>query len=490
MNFRKQQIIFVVFVALVFSGIGLYAGMTLSPSPEPQEGQGNISNNEKDINNKNTNNNEVEYEDLEKVSQALKLIQEHYIEEVEDKDLIEGAIHGMLGILNDPYSSYMDDEMTERFTEQIESSFEGIGAEVTMINGKVTIVAPIKDSPAEASGLRPNDRILKIDHESIEGLDLNEAVEKIRGERGTEVVLEIERDGIAETFEVTIVRAEIPIETVFARIDESHGRKTGVLELTTFSQTTADEFFTELEKMEEAGIDGLVIDVRGNPGGLLNSIEDILRDFIPKDIPYIQTEDRTGDRIPFYSDLEEMKAYPISVLIDEGSASASEILAVAMKEVGYDVVGLNSFGKGTVQNAMPMGDNSTLKLTIYKWLSPEGNWIHEVGVAPTVEVRQPDYYYSNPVQIESPFKLDDNSSRIENIQIMLKGLGYDIDRTDGYFDQSTEKAVESFQGEKDLKVDGIIDEETASMIEADIIDKIRNKEDDLQLKKAIEVLYK
>lgn len=492
MSFRKQQIIFVIFVALVFGAIGLYAGMTFSKDPGPTMEEQDLSNNENknDKNNASTNNVKVDYEDLEKVSQAFKLIKEHYIEEVEDKELIEGAIHGMLGILNDPYSSYMDDEMTERFTEQIESSFEGIGAEVTMINGKVTIVAPIKDSPAEASGLRPNDRILKIDHESIEGLDLNEAVEKIRGERGTEVVLEIERDGVSETFEVTIVRDKIPIETVFASIDENNGKKTGILELTTFSQTTADEFFTELDKMEEAGIDGLVIDVRGNPGGLLNSIEDILREFIPKDTPYIQTEDRTGDRIPFYSDLEEMKDYPISVLIDEGSASASEILAVAMKEVGYDIVGLASFGKGTVQNAMPMGDNSTLKLTIYKWLSPEGNWIHEVGVEPTLEVRQPDYYYSNPIQIESPFKYDDNGPRIGNIQVMLNGIGYETDRTDGYFDQSTEEAVKAFQKDKNLKVDGMIDEETAAMIEAAVIDKIRNKEDDLQLEKAIEVLYK
>lgn len=485
MNFRKQQIVFIIFVAIVFSAVGLYAGITLSPTPAGEQGEANNKNDDKD----KSNNVEVKYDDLEKVSQAFKLIKEHYIDEVEDKDLIEGAIQGMLGTLNDPYSSYMDDEMTNRFTEQIESSFEGIGAEVSMVNGKVTIVAPIKDSPAEAAGLRPNDRIIKIDHESIEGLDLNEAVEKIRGERGTEVILEIERDGVAETFEVTIVRDKIPIETVFASIDESNGKRTGIIELTTFSQTTAEEFFTELEKMESEGIDGLVIDVRGNPGGLLNSIEEILRGFIPKDIPYIQTEDRTGDRIPFYSDLEEMKDYPISVLIDEGSASASEILAVAMKEVGYHVVGTPSFGKGTVQNAMPMGDNSTLKLTIYKWLSPEGNWIHEVGVEPTVEKKQPDYYYSNPIQIEEPLKYDDNSPRIANIQVMLNGVGYKTDRTDGYFDQSTEKAIERFQRDKGLDSNGIIDAETAAMIERAVIEKIRNKEDDLQLDEAIKVLY-
>lgn len=485
MNFRKQQIVLILFISLFFLAVGAFIGMYINPSSEDQQAT--------DPNpNKDKGKNEVveeKYKDLDKVSQAFQLIKEHYIEEVEDKDLIEGAIQGMLSTLEDPYSSYMDVEMTERFTEQIESSFEGIGAEVSMINGKVTIVAPIKDSPAEAAGLRPNDRIVKIDRESIEGLDLNEAVEKIRGERGTEVVLEIERPGVAETFEVTIVRDTIPIETVHTKIDESNGKKTGIIELSTFSRTTAEEFFTALDEMEADGIDGLVIDVRGNPGGLLSSIEDILKQFIPKDIPYIQTEDRDGNRIPFYSNLDEKKPYPISVLIDEGSASASEILAVAMKEVGYHVVGTPSFGKGTVQNAMSMGDNSTLKLTIYKWLSPEGNWIHEVGVKPTVEIKQPDYYYSNPIQIDEPLKFDDNHTRIANIQVMLNGIGYETKRTDGYYDESTVEAVKAFQKDQGLKVTGTMDKETAGALESAVIERIRSKQDDLQLEKAIDVLY-
>lgn len=485
MKFRWQHIVFILFVALIFGAIGVYSGIKLNPLFQKHLTSSNIENSK----HKKDGLSNVDFEDLDKVSQAFQLIKEHYIEEIDDQELIEGAIHGMLDVLEDPYSSYMDHEMTDRFTEQIESSFEGIGAEVSMVNGKVTIVAPIKDSPAEEAGLRPNDQILKIDGESTEGLDLNEAVERIRGERGTEVFLEIQRPGVSEPFEVTIVRDKIPIETVFASVHEEAGKRTGIIELTSFSKTTAEEFFTELSNLEKEGIDGLVIDVRGNPGGLLNSIEDILKEFIPKDVPYIQTEDRSGDRIPFYSDLEEMKEYPISVLIDEGSASASEILAVAMKEVGYHVVGKPSFGKGTVQNAMPMGDNSTLKLTLYKWLSPEGNWIHEVGVQPTEEVEQPDYYYSSPIQIEEPLKYDDNHERIANIQIMLNGIGYETDRLDGYFDQSTEEAVKRFQKDENLEVTGIIDEKTAAHIESSVIEKIRNKENDLQLERAIEVLY-
>src|SRR5699024_799050 len=137
--------------------------------------------------------------------------------------------------------------------------------------------------------------------------------------------------------------------------------------------------------------------------GLLDSIEEILHSFVPEDVPYLQIEDGQGNREKYYTQLKEKKEYPISVLVDEGSASASEILAVAMKEIGYDVVGTTSFGKGTVQQAVPIGsdeEESTIKLTFYKWLSPEGNWIDEVGVEPTVEQEQPEFFYANPIHVE------------------------------------------------------------------------------------------
>src|SRR5699024_11123795 len=148
-----------------------------------------------------------------------------------------------------PYSSYMDQEAVEEFNEQLESSFEGIGAEVSMVDGKVTIIAPIKDSPAEEVGLRPSDQIVSIDEESIDGLDLNEAVDKIRGEKGSEVVLEIQRAGVSDPFELTVVRDDIPIETVYPDIQTIDGKKTGILEMTSFSETTAEEF--EEERSEE-----------------------------------------------------------------------------------------------------------------------------------------------------------------------------------------------------------------------------------------------
>lgn len=394
----------------------------------------------------------------------------------------------MLNTLEDPYSTYMDEEAMENFNEQIESSFQGIGAEVSMVEGKVTIIAPIKDSPAEKAGLKPNDQVLKVDEEDLKGLDLNEAVEKIRGEKGSKVTLSVLRG--EKDFEVELTRDDIPVETVYSSKEEIDGKTTGVIEITSFSEETYFDFETELTKLEQEGIEGLVIDVRGNPGGLLDSVEDMLEEFIPKDTPYVQIEDQQGNKEKHFSELEDKKGYPISVLIDEGSASASEILAVALKEVGYNVVGTNSFGKGTVQQAVPLGENGMIKLTFFKWLSPEGNWIHEKGVKPTLEIKQPDYYYSHPIKVDKPFELDQSDDNIEIAQLILEGLDYKLDRKDGYFDQKTVDVIKEFQAKNSLKVSGELNKETASVLESEIIEKIRSGQDDLQMEAALKELYK
>jgi len=425
-----------------------------------------------------------------KIAQAFSVIQSEYITSIEDEELIEGAIRGMLETLDDPYSEYMDQETMEQFNEQIESSFEGIGAEVSMIDEKVTIIAPIKDSPAEKAGLRPNDQVLSVDGESVDGLDLLEAVSKIRGEKGSEVTIEIQRPGVSDLLQFTLVRDTIPLETVYAEMVEAGDYQAGVIQLTSFSEQTANRFKEELEALEDQGMDGLVIDVRGNPGGLLDVTEDILKLFITSDQPYMQVADSSDSRRRFYSDLEEAKDYPINVLIDEGSASASEILAIALHEaIDAEVIGQNSFGKGTVQQTVPMGDGSSMKITVLKWLSPEGNSIHEVGVKPTVEVSQPDYYHVAPIQLEETLGYDDNHTNVMFAQMMLEGLGYDVDRTDGYFSQQTVEALENYQADQDLESTGELNQETADMLLTNIIELVRSGEDDLQKEKAIEVLF-
>jgi len=489
MNFRKRDLVLVFTLAIIIGLISAYVGLQVF-QPQAQSG---VSSEKIDVTGKLKEKNKSGEDDLDKIKEAYSLIEEHYVTGVEEGQLLEGAIEGMLETLDDPYSSFMNTEATEKFNEQIESSFQGIGAEVSMVEGKVTIVAPIKDSPAEKAGLRPNDQILEVDEEKLDGLNLNEAVEKIRGEKGSEVTILVERKGSSDPFEVQLTRDDIPIETVDTEIEEVDGKKTGILELRSFSETTADEFDEALTGLEEEGIEGLVIDVRGNPGGLLDSVEDILQSLVPSNIPYMQIEDGDGNKEEYYTDLKEKKGYPINVITDEGSASASEILAVALKEIGYDTVGTTSFGKGTVQQAVPIGDTdegNTIKLTFFKWLSPEGNWIHEDGVEPTVEQKQPEFFHANPIQVKESFKLDDTNDNIKNAQIMLEGIGFDPERDDGYFDEKTEESIRNFQAEHDLEVTGILDEETAGAIEAEVIEVIRSGEQDLQRDKALDVLYK
>lgn len=479
MNFRKKNIFILLIVVLAVGFFGAALGTKVFQSDEANTVNSSISDAESSEGNS------------DKVERVQEIIQENYIEEVDDDELTEGAIKGMLETLDDPYSSYMSGEEMEDFNEEISSSFQGIGAEVSMQEDKVTVIAPIKDSPAEKAGIRPNDQILKVDDEALEGMDLNEAVSHIRGEKGSEVELLVERKGVSDPFTVTLTRDDIPVETVETDIEEVDGKETGILEINSFAETTAEETEEALEELEDKDIEGLVLDVRGNPGGLLDAAEDIMDLFVPDDLPYVQIEDREGDKDKFYSSLKEKKEYPINILIDEGSASASEILAVALKENGYDTVGETSFGKGTVQQTVPIDqeEGDTLKLTNFKWLSPEGNWIHEDGVEPTEEQDQPDYYTVNPLQVEDTLTVDHTGEQIETAQIMLTGLGFEVDRKDGYFDENTVDAVQDFQKEYDLEVTGEIDKETAGKLETEIIETIRDGDDDKQLEKALDVLY-
>lgn len=430
---------------------------------------------------------------MEKIQQAYELISSRYVEETDAEKLIQGAIQGMVNTLEDPYSVYMDKDTAEQFTQSLESSFEGIGAEVGMQNGKVTIVSPFRGSPAEKAGLQPNDQILKVDDEDIEGLDLYEAVLKIRGEKGTVVTLEIQRPGVQEPFKVDVTRDTIPIETVYSETIEQDGKKVGYIQITSFSQDTGKDFQEQLAALEEQNIEGLVVDVRGNPGGLLDQVQIIAAELVTKEKPYVQIEQRNGEKQRFFSSLTEKKPYEIVTLIDKGSASASEILAGALKEAGnYEVVGDASFGKGTVQQALELGDGSNLKLTLYKWLTPDGNWIHNDGVEPTVPVKQPDYFYANPINMEEDeeLALDANSEKVKNVQVMLKGLGFDPGREDGYFSKETEDAVKSFQAENDLSTSGKVDSQTAEQLQAQLLEAVRAKENDVQLKEAIKTLLK
>ncbi|WP_459501832.1 S41 family peptidase [Bacillus sp. C1] len=428
---------------------------------------------------------------LAKINEAYALIDSRYVEDVKDDKLVEGAIQGMLSTLKDPYSTYMDKETAKQFNESLDPELEGIGAEVNKTDGKLIIVSPIKGSPAEKAGIKPNDQILSVDGNSVKDLSREEAVLKIRGKKGTDVTLEIKRSGVADPIEYKIKREKIPVFTVFSSVKKEKETDIGYIQITSFSENTAKEFKDQLKELEKKDIKGLIIDVRGNPGGYLNSVQDILGLIMTDKKPMMQVEQRNGEKKKFSTELKERKSYPISVLIDKGSASASEILAGALKEgEGYDLVGEKTFGKGTVQQAVPFQDGSNIKLTMFKWLTPDGNWIHKKGIAPTVEVKQPDYYHATPIQIEKTLSYNANDVQVKHAQEMLKSLGYVPGREDGYFSKETESALKAFQNANEMEATGELDKKTAEVLQNKIIEKIRSGENDLQLQAALKLMAK
>lgn len=487
MNMNRNTLAFLLCVALLFGAGGTFAAMNIF-------GFGT----NKPVAEQTLENRDVEVEAgeqlsmdevVEKFTKAFQVISDGYVEETEESKLLEGAIQGMLETLGDPYSVYMDQQTAKQFMDALDSHFEGIGAEVSMTNGVVTIVAPFRNSPAEKAGLRPNDQIIMIDGEDIEGLSLYEAVLKIRGEKGTVVNLTIERPGTANPLEFAVTRDTIPIETIRSELIEQNGKKVGYIEILSFSEGTARNFEEKLIEFEKEGMDGLIIDVRGNPGGLLHSVQQIGHLLVPNGKPIVQIEDRHGNRDRYLSSAKEEKDYPIVTLINNGSASASEILAAALKEAGgHDVVGETTFGKGSVQQTIDMGDGSEIKLTLYKWLTAGGNYINEVGVDPTVEIKQPDFFYVSPLNVDEELTFDMNNEQVKNAQIMLRGIGFEPGRVDGYFGEQTKNAVMAFQRKNDLSVTGDIDKKTAEALQENVVQEIRNKDNDRQLNTAIELI--
>ncbi|MCM3599924.1 S41 family peptidase [Robertmurraya korlensis] len=426
----------------------------------------------------------TERKEFEKLYNAFDTIQDNYFKEVDEKKLVNGAIDGMLQSLDDPYSDYMNEEEASSFHESISSSFEGIGAEIQEKDGYIIIVSPLKGSPAEKAGLKPNDKVVSVDGKNIQGMGSTEAVLLIRGEKGTTVKLVVQRPGVSEPLNFSIVRDTIPIETVYGEMVTDTIAK---VQITTFSENTSTELITILNDLQSQGMKGLVLDLRQNPGGLLNQAVAISSLFVPEGKVLFKVEDRDGNIEEVKSEQKENPDIPLVVLIDKGSASASEILAGAVSEsANVPLVGEKSFGKGTVQRAQDFADGSNMKYTTEKWLTPEGNWIHEKGIVPDYEVAMPEYANISYVDPEQELKLSVASTQVKAAQQMLKALGFDPGRVDGYFDEATQNAVIEFQKQQNIEQTGILKGESTILLMEKLRDLIQAN--DPQVQKAVELL--
>lgn len=426
----------------------------------------------------------VERTEFTKLYNAYDLVKSKYYADFDDEEAVNGAINGLLDALGDPYSDYMTVEESKSFNESLSSSFQGIGAEVQERNGYIMVVSPIKNSPAERAGLLPKDLILYVDNESIKGMSVNEAVKLIRGPKGTDVILTIQREGVEEPFKMTITRDDIPVETVYGSLDEN---KIAHVQITSFSYDTYTELVKVLNDLEAQGMESIILDVRQNPGGSLKTVIDIANLFIDEGKNILQVQD--GKSEPHVYKAQSGKKYnlPITVLIDEGSASASEILAAALNESeNVQLIGVTTFGKGTVQEVLTQEDGSTIKLTTGRWLTANGDWINEKGVAPTIEVPYPDYVTLNYVSPSTEYKVGGIDQAISSAERMLEVLGYNPGTVDNVFDQATEKAVKAFQQDKELESTGVLVGDTTFALMDALSEYI--KANDPMLLKAKEIL--
>lgn len=420
---------------------------------------------------------------IEKVFYYLK--QNYLDKNITNEQLIQGALKGMAESVGDPYTTYLVNDETAQLDETVNGAFGGIGAELKSDQSRVVISTTMEGSPSQQVGLQADDVITKVNGEDMTGKTISEVVKKVRGEVGTDVVLTIERAGTS--LEVKLTRASIAINTVKAELDKEDA-SIGHVRITSFAKNTAEELEKAVKDLTEKGAKSFVFDVRYNPGGLLDQASKVANMFLKDGEPIVQVEDRFGEKKIYKasSSIGEFKiTQPYVLLVNEGSASASEILAAAIKEgAGGQIVGTKTYGKGTVQSVVDITDNSELKYTNAKWLTPKGNWIHKEGVTPTKEVNLPDYAFLKIIDARETLKVGSVSQNVLSVETILKGLGYSV-TADGYFDEATKNAVKSYQQKEGLTTTGEVDEETAQKLMNSVRELIQQNDTQYQTAKEL-----
>lgn len=328
---------------------------------------------------------EQERPDLSLFWDTWDLVQEKYVdqEQVQDQDLIYGAIKGMVNALGDPYSGFMTPEENKQFMQDMQGSFEGIGAEIGIRNGVLTIIAPLEGMPAEKAGLKSGDKVIKVGEELTAEMTLDDAVRKIRGPKNTEVVLTVLRD--SESKEITITRGKIDIKSVKLKILDNN---IAYIDLNGFLQDTNYEFSITASKILLLNPKAVILDLRNNPGGYLDQAISVASWFVDKDsVVAIEDFGSNEQKEHKANGNARLKNYDLVVLVNQGSASGSEILAGALRDLrGIKLIGGKTFGKGSVQELENLKNKSSLRISVAKWLTPNGYSIHEKGLEPDIQI--------------------------------------------------------------------------------------------------------
>ena len=324
------------------------------------------------------------YEELKTFTEVLSIVKKNYVEDVKPKDLIYGAIKGMLNSL-DPHSGFMPPEAFKEMQVETKGEFGGLGIQIGLKEGFLTIIAPIEDTPAYKAGLQAGDRITKINKESTRDMTIQDAVTKMRGAPKTSVTLSISREGWTDAKDFTIVRDVIKIKSVKVKVLEDG---IGYIKISQFQEQTSSDLTAALKTLKDEKLNSIILDLRNNPGGLLNSAIDISGHFLPKGKLVVYTKTRSGEKSEFFTEGDKGLTQPMIVLVNQGSASASEIVAGALKDWNRAVVlGTQTFGKGSVQTVIPLSDGAGLRLTTAKYYTPKGKSIQNTGITPDIVLK-------------------------------------------------------------------------------------------------------
>ena len=324
------------------------------------------------------------YEELQVFAEVLSQVKKHYVEETKTKELVHGALRGMLAGL-DPHSSFLTSDMFKEMQVETKGEFGGLGIQIGIKDRRLTVIAPIEDTPAYEAGIQAGDTIIKVDETATKDLTLMEAVQHMRGPRGTPVTLTVIREGLEEPLVFKITRDIIKIQSVRSKLLEGN---MGYVRLSQFQESSAEDLTKEMEKLKTKDIQGLILDLRNNPGGLLTSAVGVSEQFLEAGRLIVSIQGRNGKKDEYRAGATSKHfEYPMIVLINHGSASASEIVAAAMQDWGKAVViGTTSFGKGSVQTILPLSDGSGLRLTTAKYYTPKDKSIHTIGIKPDIVI--------------------------------------------------------------------------------------------------------
>ncbi len=359
----KKQTFLVFFLVLAVATSGIVLGR-LSVTAVSAEGEG--------------------YEELKTFTEVLSMVKKHYVEDVKSKDLVYGAIRGMLSSL-DPHSSFMTAEGYKDMQVETKGEFGGIGIQIGMKENVLTVIAPIEDTPAFKAGIKAGDKIVKINNVTTHAMTLQDAVSKMRGVPKTTVTVSIMREGWKESRDFTLTREIIKVKSVKSKVLDGG---IGYVKISQFQEQTANDLAAAMKKFEEEKITALVLDLRNDPGGLLNSSIDVASQFLEKGKLVVYTKTRAGEKSEFFTNADSHFTLPMVVLVNQGSASASEIVAGALKDWNRAVVlGTVTFGKGSVQTVIPLSDGSGLRLTTAKYYTPKGKSIQGTGITPDIIVK-------------------------------------------------------------------------------------------------------